>query len=131
MADCVFCSIVAGDAPATIVQRWSDAIAFVPRGPCTGDRYPEGYGHILVVPHAHVVDAIEDEVVSAVVAARAAQLGQWLRAEHGWVDLNLVDNAGLYASQTVFHFHKHLVRRQLGDGLQLPWPQRIQEAQHG
>lgn len=131
MDDCVFCQIVAGTSPAVVVREWPDAIAFLPHHPCTGDRYPEGYGHILVAPRVHVVDAIEDPIVSGVVAARAAELGQWLRAEHGWQDMNLIANAGRIAGQTVDHYHKHLVRRQLGDRLLMPWPQRLQEAHRG
>lgn len=43
----MFCRIVAGTAPATIVRRWEDAVAFVPLGPVVDMER----GHVLVVPH--------------------------------------------------------------------------------
>src|SRR5687767_12568544 len=48
MAECVFCAIVAGDAPAEIVHRDDVAVAFL-------DRTPLFPGHVLVVPTEHVV----------------------------------------------------------------------------
>ena len=48
---CVFCRIVAGTEPATVVREWEDAIAFSPRHPVTP-------GHLLVVPRTHVADAV-------------------------------------------------------------------------
>ena len=115
---CVFCAIVAGTEPATITREWPDTIAIVPRGGVTAD------GHLLVIPRAHVATAIDDPTITATVAARAAQLA----VELGWDDLNFIDNVGRVASQTVFHYHRHIVRRRLGDGLALPWPQPLQES---
>lgn len=107
MADaCVFCAIVAGDAPATVVRRWSDAIAIVPLGPVVD-------GHVLVIPTAHVRDALEDPEVTAAVARRAAEI-----APH---PCNLIANVGPEATQTVWHLHWHVVPRADGDGLALPW----------
>ncbi len=110
---CVFCTIVAGRAPATIVAEWPDAIAIVPLGPVVP-------GHILVIPRVHVADLGEDPFVTAVTAHRAAQLGAAIRSEHG-VDLNLITSAGPAATQTIHHLHLHLVPRVAGDGLALPW----------
>ncbi len=118
MKPCVFCAIATGTEPATIVREWPDALAIVPRGGVTTD------GHLLVIPRAHVATAIDDPTITATVAARAAQLA----VELGWDDLNFIDNVGRAASQTVFHYHRHIVRRRLGDGLALPWPQPLQES---
>jgi histidine triad (HIT) family protein len=46
---CVFCEIVAGRAPATVVREWDDALALVPLGPVVD-------GHTLVIPKQHVAD---------------------------------------------------------------------------
>lgn len=45
----MFCDIIAGPAPATIVQEWPDAIALVPLGPVAD-------GHVLIIPRLHVTD---------------------------------------------------------------------------
>lgn len=104
---CTFCDIVAGRAPAEIVQRWPDAIAFVPLNPvCTG--------HVLVVPRVHVPDFAADPEVSAATMRRAAQLA-------GAGPANLITSRGRAATQTQFHLHLHLVPRDAGDGLALPW----------
>lgn len=115
MADsCVFCRIVVGSAPATIVREWDDAIAFLPvPDPCTD-------GHTLVIPLRHVESARHDPVVAGMVAARAAELA----ADMGPEDFNLAINSGPIAGQTVFHLHWHIVPRRDGDGLLMPWDAR-------
>lgn len=105
---CPFCAIIAGDAPATIVQRWPDAIAFVPLGPVTE-------GHTLVVPHRHVVDAIEDSVITAVTMACAAELAA------RWPSSNILTSVGAPAKQSVWHLHIHVIPRAEADGLMVPW----------
>jgi histidine triad (HIT) family protein len=114
-ADCPFCAIVAGRAPATIVHEWPDAIAFVPLKPVVDVED----GHLLVVPRTHVADFTVDPDVSAASARAAAELGRKLRAQ-GW-DLNQITSAGRWATQTVPHLHLHLVVRREDDGLPLPW----------
>jgi histidine triad (HIT) family protein len=107
MADpCVFCRIVAGQAPAKVVRRWPDAIAIVPLGPVVD-------GHLLVIPTAHVRDALESPEVTAAVVARAAEI-----APH---PCNLIANVGREATQSVWHLHWHIVPRAADDGLALPW----------
>lgn len=125
--DCVFCAIAAGQAPATIVHEWDDTIAIVPRGGVTD-------GHVLVIPRTHVPDAGTDPEVTARTMARAAEL----MAEHPAA--NIITSRGAAATQTVFHLHVHVVPRQDGDGLPLPWTPQQQipapsrpegEANHG
>lgn len=107
---CVFCQIVAGNSPATVVESWPDALAIVPLGPVTE-------GHVLVLPRAHVRDFVEDPVVTAAVMARAAQLAQ----TYDIAPANLITSAGRAATQSVFHLHVHVVPRRENDGLALPW----------
>lgn len=124
--DCVFCRIVAGASPALIVRKWRDAVAFYPKADERGDRGCTP-GHILVVPRVHVVDFTRDDHVSAVTAARASQLARDLGGQ--W---NEITSAGVDATQTVFHLHRHLVPRRRGDGLALPWTGQVGEVlSHG
>jgi histidine triad (HIT) family protein len=108
-ADCAFCAIVDGRAPATIVREWPEAIAIRPR------RGGVAEGHVLVLPRVHVQDAGVDPTVTAAVMARVAELMADLDAA------NMVSSKGSASSQTVFHMHVHVVPRVDGDGLQLPW----------
>lgn len=106
---CAFCEIVAGDAAAVFVARWTHAVAIEPRGPVTD-------GHILVIPNKHVADFTEDEDVTAQTARYASRLGRELGAS-----ANLITSKGAPATQSVFHLHWHLVPRRPGDRLLLPW----------
>jgi histidine triad (HIT) family protein len=115
-APCVFCSIIAGTAPATVVARWDDAIAILPLSPVV-----EG-GHILIIPRTHVPDMGTDPAVSAATMARAAELAAGLPAA------NVITSKGAAATQTVAHLHLHVVTRQFEDRLCLPWTPQLAEA---
>ena len=108
MSICVFCEIVAGRAPSTVVREWDDALALVPLGPVVD-------GHTLVIPKRHVADFGEDPEVSAATMRRAAELAAGDRP------MNVITSRGRAATQSVFHLHLHLVPRAKNDGLALPW----------
>jgi histidine triad (HIT) family protein len=103
---CVFCRIVRGDEPATIVATWRHALAFVPLNPVAE-------GHVLVVPRRHTSYATEDPLVAGYVFVCAAEIAP--------TPSNLITSSGVDATQTVFHLHVHVVPRAKGDGLALPW----------
>jgi histidine triad (HIT) family protein len=112
--DCIFCSIVAGDAPATIVAEDEHTIAFM-------DIHPWTRGHALVIPREHYKDIheIPDETLAQVASAAKRLAG---RAVEG-LDadgVNLLNSAGRAAWQTVFHFHMHVIPRYEDDPLELP-----------
>lgn len=110
--DCPFCTIVRREAPAQIVWDWGDCLAFTPLNPVTP-------GHTLVVPTAHVPDALAHPTIAGLVFGRAAE---WASRQVGtWSGFNLITSAGAVATQTVFHLHVHVVPRRLDDGLALPW----------
>ncbi|GGO47592.1 histidine triad (HIT) family protein [Streptomyces sp. WMMB 714] len=117
-ADCLFCKIVAGDVPATVVRESQRIIAF-------RDINPQAPTHVLVIPKAHYADA-------ASLAAAEPQLAAEVLAEAGAVaeDENIVPsetgpgsgyrivfNTGAGAGQTVFHAHAHVL-----GGRGLNWP---------
>ena len=110
MPTCVFCQIIAGTSPATIVREWRDAIAIVPIGPVVD-------GHLLVIPRTHVADWTTGAYVSAITMHAAAELAQELQLG----PCNLITSRGREATQSVFHLHLHIVPRAENDGLALPW----------
>jgi histidine triad (HIT) family protein len=114
-SDCVFCKIVAGDLPATIVDEDERTVAFMDIAPATR-------GHALVVPRAHAADLLgvarEDLAAVAVAAQRlAGRMTERLGAD----GVNLLNSCGAAAWQTVFHFHVHVIPRYAEDPLRLPW----------
>jgi histidine triad (HIT) family protein len=126
--DCIFCKIVAGELPATIIEEDERTLAFMDIAPATR-------GHGLVIPRAHSVDlmSIEPEDLSA-VALTAQRLALRAKERLGAEGVNLLNSCGVAAWQTVFHFHVHVIPRYTGDPLRLPWvpgagdPQQIASA---
>jgi histidine triad (HIT) family protein len=113
--DCLFCRIVAGEIPATIVAQDDRTVTFMDINPATR-------GHALVVPRTHTRDLLE---IDAEDLAAVAQAGQRLaRTAKQALDadgINLINSCGAQAWQTVFHFHLHVIPRYADDPLRLPW----------
>jgi histidine triad (HIT) family protein len=113
--DCIFCKIVAGDLPATIVDEDERTLAFMDIAPATR-------GHALVIPRAHARDLLsvdgEDLRAAAVASQRLAAL---MKERLGADGVNLINACGAAAWQTVYHFHVHVIPRYEGDPLRLPW----------
>jgi histidine triad (HIT) family protein len=114
-ADCVFCSIVAGEIPAEMVLDGPDFAAFL-------DRRPVFKGHALLVPREHVVtlldlpDRLRDGFLAAAQVLAGAMVAG-LGAQGSFVAMNNV------VSQSVPHLHVHVVPRTQGDGLRgFFWP---------
>ena len=115
MPDCVFCGIVAGEAPADVVLDEPDLMAFL-------DRRPVFKGHVLLVPRQHVVTlpdlpaGLRDGFVEAAQRLAAAVV-DGLGAQGSFVAMNNT------VSQSVPHLHLHVVPRTKGDGLRgFFWP---------
>jgi histidine triad (HIT) family protein len=113
--DCIFCKILAGALPATIVDEDERTVAFMDINPATD-------GHALVIPRAHSRDLLnvdpEDLKAVAVAAQRlAGRMSERLGAE----GINVINSCGAVAWQTVFHFHVHVIPRYAADPLRLPW----------
>ncbi|NNC92473.1 MAG: histidine triad nucleotide-binding protein [Acidimicrobiia bacterium] len=109
MADCLFCSIAAGEIPADVVIETDDVVAF-------RDINPAAPTHVLVIPRRHIASAADldggdAELLSALFDV-AARVGREI--EGGW---RLVTNVGADAGQSVFHLHFHVL-----GGRVLGWP---------
>ena len=115
MADCIFCAIVAGELPASVIASDERAIAIMDINPATR-------GHALVIPRAHSQDIhdIDPEDLASVIALAQVVAGR-ARDQLGAEGVNLLHSAGRAAWQTVFHFHIHVIPRYSGDPLVLPW----------
>ena len=113
--DCIFCRIVAGELPATVVDADARTVAFM-------DIQPATRGHVLVVPRAHARDleAIGSEDLAA-CAAMAQRIAGRALERLGADGVNLLNSCRAPAWQTVFHFHVHVIPRYADDPLVLPW----------
>jgi len=114
MADCLFCSIIAGDIPADIVYRDERTLAF-------RDISAQAPVHVLVVPIRHIVDAgtvvpeDADDVVALLVTAKAVADAEGIGTEdRGY---RLAFNVGPDAMNSVPHLHLHVL-----GGRSFDWP---------
>jgi histidine triad (HIT) family protein len=114
-ADCIFCKIVAGELPSTIIDEDERTVSFMDISPATR-------GHALVVPRAHSADllSVAQEDLEAVAVA-AQRLARRATERLGADGVNLLNSCGATAWQTVFHFHVHVIPRYRDDPLRLPW----------
>lgn len=114
-SDCLFCRIVAGELPATVIERDEHTLTFMDIAPAT-------HGHALVIPTRHAADLweIEPEQLAAVTVAAQRQALR-VRDRLGAAGVNLINSCRAEAWQTVFHFHIHVIPRYQGDPLKLPW----------
>jgi histidine triad (HIT) family protein len=113
--DCLFCKIVAGEIPASIIASDERTVSFMDINPATR-------GHALVIPRAHARDLLEIEPDDLAAVARAGQrLAKVAKATLDADGINLINSCGAPAWQTVFHFHLHVIPRYEGDPLRLPW----------
>ncbi|MFJ9723001.1 histidine triad nucleotide-binding protein [Streptomyces sp. NPDC101209] len=108
--DCLFCKIVAGHVPATIVQETDTTIAF-------RDINPQAPTHVLVIPKAHYGNAAALAAAEPALAADVLREAQSVADEEKLDSYRVVFNTGAGAGQTVFHAHAHVLG---GRGLQ--WP---------
>lgn len=115
MGECLFCAIVAGRLPASVVYDDEHVVAFL-------DTRPIFKGHTLVVPREHVPTLVDlparlrDPFLAAGQALAAAMVSA-LGAQGSFVAMNNV------VSQSVPHLHLHVVPRTKGDGLRgFFWP---------
>ncbi len=111
-SDCIFCKIVAGEIPSTVVYETDEILAF-------RDINPQAPTHVVVIPRAHHADVVsmagaDPALAGHLVVAAGAVARQEGVAESGF---RLVFNTGPDAGQSVFHVHGHLL-----GGRPVAWP---------
>ncbi len=109
--ECIFCKIVAGEIPATVVHESPTTVAF-------RDLEPQAPTHVLVVPRTHVANAAELAQVEPATAAHLFDAAREIAEAEGLDEgYRLVLNTGPAAHQTVFHVHLHVL-----GGRSMGWP---------
>jgi histidine triad (HIT) family protein len=112
MTDCLFCKIVAGEIPGTIVHQDDQLVAFK-------DIDAKAPLHVLIVPRRHIatlndLTPADDGLVGSMIRVAAS-----LAREHGYSDrgYRTLFNTNREAGQSVFHIHLHLLA-----GRSFTWP---------
>jgi histidine triad (HIT) family protein len=124
MTNCIFCKIVSGDIPSSVVYEDEDFKAIM-------DISPASRGHIIIVTKKHFENLfeLEDEVAGKVLIV-ARKIATAMKEELGCEGINLLQNNGKAAGQSVFHLHFHLIPRYNDDKLHLNWtPGRYEDGE--
>ena len=113
--DCIFCKIANGDIPSKTLYEDEDFRVILDLGPATK-------GHALILPKEHADNLYElpDETASKVFVL-AKKLAIKMKEKLNCDGLNIVQNNGEAAGQTVQHFHMHLIPRYKGDEAGITW----------
>ena len=110
MGDCLFCKIVAGEIPSTVVKETEDFLAFRDVG-------PQAPKHVLAIPKRHVRST--NELDDADLAGRLVLFAKDVAADEGLAErgFRLVINTNEDGGQTVLHLHVHVL-----GGRAMKWP---------
>ena len=114
MTDCLFCKIIKGEIPCYKIYEDEKVLAFL-------DVAKDAIGHTLVIPKKHFANVIacDNKTISEVFNV-AQKISKHFVENCGFDGVQIINNCGESAGQTIMHFHVHIVPRKAGDGL-LVW----------
>jgi histidine triad (HIT) family protein len=110
--DCLFCRIVAGELPSTLVHEADDVIAIQ-------DIAPRAPTHILIMSSEHIPSAADLRAEDGPLLGRIFEVAATIAGSEGIADqgYRVVTNVGRWGGQTVDHLHFHLM-----GGRSFSWP---------
>ena len=115
MNDCIFCKIANGEIPSATLYEDNDFRVILDLGPATK-------GHALILPKAHYADLTEiPEELAGKATGVAKKIVTAMEAALPCDGYNVVQNNGIAAGQTVFHYHVHLIPRYTDDHAGVSW----------
>lgn len=115
--DCIFCKIANGEIPSNTVYEDEDFRAIL-------DLSPASKGHALILPKQHSDDALSaDAATASKIFPIAIKVGNAMKAALSCDGVNILQNNGEAAGQTVFHLHVHVIPRMKEDGVGITWKQ--------
>ena len=114
--DCIFCKIIQGEIPSAKVYEDEEVFAFLDISQVTK-------GHTLIIPKKHVENIYEtNEEIASSLFARVPKIANALKKAYQPAGINILNNNGKAAGQTVFHIHIHLIPRyDESDGYDANW----------
>lgn len=121
--DCIFCKIANGEIPSATVFETPECRVIL-------DVAPANKGHALILTKEHYDNIYElDAETGAKVFSLATVVAKAVKEETGCEGMNIVQNNGEVAGQTVHHFHMHIIPRFKDDGVNVTWKQGETEAE--
>lgn len=113
--DCIFCKLANGIIPTNSLYE-DDVVKVI------FDAGPASSGHVLILPKEHFdnVYSLDDDTAAHIFQV-AVKVAKALKEGLDLEGLNIVQNNGEIAGQTVFHFHMHIIPRYKGDTVNVGW----------
>ena len=117
MENCIFCKIANGVIPSATVYEDDDFRAIL-------DIAPAHKGHVLLLPKNHFDNLLcADDAIAAKALPIVKRIANALKTVTGCDGINVLQNNGTAAGQSVFHLHIHIIPRYEGDGILPVWDQ--------
>jgi len=118
--NCIFCKLANGVFPTNSIYEDEDFNVIL-------DLTPATKGHALILPKKHADNLYElPDETAAKVLVLAKKLAKNMKEKLGCDGLNVVQNNGEVAGQTVLHYHLHLIPRYSDDAQKINWkPQEV------
>lgn len=112
---CIFCKIIDGGIPSTTI--YEDEVV-----KCILDLSQAGIGHTLVIPKKHYANVLEiDDDTFSYAMKIAKRIAVALKKTFNCDGINILNNCGEAAGQTVFHLHIHVIPRFFNDTVDIKW----------
>lgn len=113
---CIFCKIVDGSIPSYKIYEDENTLAFLDISQVT-------IGHTLVVPKKHYENVFElDEKEASLLFENVVRVAKMLKENLNVSNLNILNNNGNLAYQSVNHYHIHLIPRYENDNFSINFP---------
>ena len=117
MDNCIFCKIIKGEIPSATIYENDEFKVIL-------DRFPSNEGHVLIMPKNHCANIFEaDPDLAGRLFTLAVKVAKIMKNTLGFENMNIVQNNGPVAGQTVNHLHVHLIPRYEGDSVNVTWKQ--------
>ena len=116
--NCIFCKLANGQIPTNSIYEDDDFKVIL-------DASPASKGHAIILPKTHAANLFElpDEYCEKIFSI-AKKCGNAIVKTFNYDGLNVLQNNGEAAGQTVFHLHVHLIPRNNDDNIHIKWVQK-------
>lgn len=109
--ECIFCKIINGDIPSYKIYEDDNYIIIL-------DAFPSNEGHSLIIPKNHYKNILDiDNEIMAGAYSLAKKTALAIKEHMGIKDINIIQNNGELAGQSVDHFHIHVLPRHKDDSV--------------
>ena len=113
--DCIFCKIANGEIPSRTLYEDEDFRVIF-------DISPASKGHAIILPKKHAANIFEiSEEDASKIYVVAKKVATALSEELQCDGINILQNNGETAGQSVFHLHMHIIPRYKDDTVNIKW----------